>query len=391
MNRLFKKTKKSFLKAAVACLALALAALCLFAGCASGQKAALTLEYEGGTKTISSDIYGYYLSYIKTRLLYNYYYDMYSAYGASMPEDVSTLTDIPELWSEIYVAPYTYGAIVKRQAEAALKQMLAVYAYCGENGLELSKGELDKIDSAVEDMVAAYYQDSKSRLNSKLKNFGINEKTYKEIKKYEAMEGLFEADLFDPDSGKQKITDAMINQLYGALCSRVKHILILFSPGTYDKDGLPESYSAEELAAREAKVEDIYDRIVAGEDFDSFLSESEDPGTSAYPDGYTIGEDTGFMAEFVEAAFDMEIGEVRKVMTSYGMHIMKRFELLPAAEALDPDSGQSWKNLVGSQLQSYLIDNALSAYVEKIETNADETKTFNVSKLPIMFDCLELW
>ncbi|MCL2159494.1 MAG: hypothetical protein FWH48_08815, partial [Oscillospiraceae bacterium] len=118
---------------------------------------------------------------------------------------------------------------------------------------------------------------------------------------------------------------------------------------------------------------------------------SEDPGTSAYPDGYTIGEDTGFMAEFVEAAFDMEIGEVRKVMTSYGMHIMKRFELLPAAEALDPDSGQSWKNLVGSQLQSYLIDNALSAYVEKIETNADETKTFNVSKLPIMFDCLELW
>ena len=360
----------------------------LASSCGLGQKPAMSLKHEKITETVSPEIYGYYLSYAKTRTLYTYYQ---AAYGSQMPEDPTGLADIPELWSRFYSHPLTYGSMVKRQAESSLGQLLAIAVYCRENGIELSKKELGDIDGKIEGIVKNYYQNSKSRFNAKLKNLGINEGTYKEIKKYEALTGLFGKDLFDPETGKRKITDDMLNAVYRETCARVKHVLILLTPGTYDQDGNPEKYPDEELAARLAKIEDIYTRAANGEDFDAFLPESEDPGTAAYPDGYTISENTNFMPEFVAAAFDMQIGEVRKVETSYGMHIMKRYALLPAGNSYDLDNGVTWKSVIQTEIQSYVMNDVLKPYIEKIEINTEETKKFDVSKMAIMFDCLELW
>ena len=377
-----KKIKSFFLR--ILCLIVALA----LSSCGLGKKPAMSLSYEKIKETISSDIYSYYLSYAKTRMLYSYYQ---TVYGAQMPEDPTSLTDIPELWPQFYSQLLTYASLVKRQAEASLKQLLAISVYCKENEIELSKKDLSDIDDAIDEIISTYYQNSKSRFNSKLKSFGINDKIYREIKKYEALTGLFGKDLCDSETGKRKITDDMINMIYEESCARVKHILILSSPGTNDKDGNPEKFSDEEMAARQAKVEDIYERITAGEDFEDFIAESEDPGSAAYFDGYTISETTNFMPEFVEAAFDMQIGETRKVETSYGMHIMKKYELLPAGESYDLDNNATWKSVILTEIQTYVMDDVLKPYVEEIEINTDETKLFNVSKIEVMFDCLELW
>ena len=360
----------------------------LATSCGLGQKPAMSLKHEKTTETVSSEIYGYYLSYYKTRMLYTYYQ---AAYGSNMPEDPTAFADVPELWPRFYAHPLTYASMVKRQAESSLKQLLAIAAYCRENGIELSKKELGDIDAKIEEITKNYYQNSKSKFNAKLKSLGINEGIYREIKKYEALTGPFGRDLFDPETGKRKITDDMVNAIYRETCARVKHVLILLSPGTNDQDGNPEKYPEEELAARLAKIEDIYTRAANGEDFEGFLSESEDPGTAAYPDGYTISENTNFMPEFVAAAFDMQIGEVRKVETSYGMHIMKKYALLPAGESYDLDNNATWKSVVLTEIQSYMMNDVLKPYTEKIEINTEETKKFDVSKMAIMFDCLELW
>ncbi|MCL1792363.1 MAG: peptidyl-prolyl cis-trans isomerase [Oscillospiraceae bacterium] len=382
VEQLFKRIIGSIVLAAAVLVCMAASS------CGLGQKPAMALSRGKIKETISSEIYGYYLSYAKTRMLYGYYQ---TAYGASMPEDPTSLPDIPELWPQFYATPQTYGSIVKRQAESSLGQLLAIAVYCKENGLELSGKELSEIDGKIEGIIGTYFQNSKSRYNSKLKSLGINDKIYREIKKYEALAGVFGKDLFDSETGKKKITDDMVNMVYGESCARVKHILILYSPGTNGPDGSPDKYSDEEMAARYAKVEDIYGRIENGEDFDGFLSESEDPGSAAYPDGYTINESAAFMPEFVAAAFEMQIGETRKVETGYGMHIMKRFDLLPAADSLDLDNGATWRNVIFTEIQTYLMDEALKPYVEDIEIDAEQTKKFNVSKIPIMFDCLELW
>ncbi|MCL2813074.1 MAG: peptidylprolyl isomerase [Oscillospiraceae bacterium] len=384
-----RKTKRYFLRTCCfLILAAAVFACAAASSCALGKKPAMSLSRDKITETVSPEIYGYYLSYAKTRMLFGYYQ---AIYGASMPEDPTGLSDIPELWSQFYASPATWGSMVKRQAESSLGQLLAISVYCRENDIKLSDKDLKNIDGAIEEIIGAYYKNSKSLFNSKLKKLGINEKIYKEIKKYEALTGLFGKDLFDSETGKRKITDDMINMIYEESCARVKHILILYSPGTMGPDGSPDKFSDEEMAARQAKVEDIYSRITAGEDFEEFLSESEDPGAAFYPDGYTVGESTNFVPEFVKAAFDMQIGEVRKVESDYGMHIMKRYELLPAGEAPDLDNNVPWRSVILTEIQSYLMDDVLKPYTEEIEINTEETKKFNVSKIEVMFDCLELW
>ena len=366
---------------------------CLGMGSCRGKEGnpAMTLTYGKNTTTFSSNIYSYYLSYTKTTFLYNYYASMYQTYGMSLPEDISTLTDIPDLWTQELGDGVTYGDLVKVQAEEIIKQMLAVVAYCKENDLTLSKEQINNIDLGIKEIISGYYGNSKAALNSALLKFNIDDGIFKEIKQYESLSGVFGKDLFDSVTGKRKITDDMINSVYQETCARVKHILILYSPGTYDEENKPEQYSEEELAARKAKVEDIYNRIAAGEDFENFLGESEDPGTQAYPDGYTVSETTSFVPEFIEGAFDMKIGEVRKVESSYGMHIMKKYALLPPDQAVDMiDAGDTWRNVMNGEIQRYIISEELKKYVEKIEIHTAETDLFDIATSSVMFDCLEL-
>jgi len=379
-----KKTKGFFLKV------VSLLILCaVLVSCGSKGTTAMTLTYGKNTTTFSSNIYSYYLSYTKTSSLASVYLNL----GASA-EDIPNMSDWPDFWANPhpYAPELTYGDVAKLQAEESLKSLLAVAAYCKENDLKLSKEELNDIDVAVKALIASdKYKNSKAAFNSVLIRFDIDDSIYKEIKKYESLTGVFGKDLFDSVNGKRKITEDMINQIYQETCARVKHILILYSPGTRDAEGNPEQFSEEELAERKAKVDELYERITAGEDFDSLLEESEDPGTLAYPDGYTISETTNFVPEFVDAAFDMKIGEVRKVESDYGMHIMKRYSLLDAAQSMDIDTRNSWRSVVNTRIQRYIMDDVLQPYIDKIEVNTDETNLFTIESSAVMFDCLELW
>ncbi|MCL1859329.1 MAG: peptidylprolyl isomerase [Oscillospiraceae bacterium] len=349
---------------------------------------AMTLAYGKNTTVFSSNIYSYYLSYTKTMMLANIY--MSIGYGA---EDIPGMGDWPDYWANEYMEGVTYGDIAKMQAEDTAKQLLAIAAYCKEHDLALSKEQISDIDNAIKDVIKSdKYKNSKSAFNSVLIRFNIDDGIYKEIKKYESLSGVFGKDLFDQANGKRKITEDMIDSVYQQMCARVKHILILYSPGTRDAENNPEEYSEEELAERKARVEDLYDRIIAGENFDDLLSESEDPGSLAYPDGYTISEETSFVPEFIDAAFDMKIGDVRKVESSYGMHIMKKYALLPSDQVVDfIDAGDTWRNVVNKQLQTYIMNEELKPYIEKIEMHKDETDLFDIATSSVMFDCLELW
>ena len=49
------------------------------------------------------------------------------------------------------------------------------------------------------------------------------------------------------------------------------------------------------------------------------------------------------------------------------------------------------ENVVGKQIQTYIMGDELKPYIEKIEIHTDETKLFDIASSSIMFDCLELW
>ena len=84
--------------------------------------------------------------------------------------------------------------------------------------------------------------------------------------------------------------------------------------------------SDEKKAVAREKLQGIIDRVKAGEDFATLAREySEDPGSAE--NGGSLGffrRDSGFIAEFVNAAFALQKGEVSGIVeTVYGFHIIK--------------------------------------------------------------------
>jgi len=302
----------------------------------------------------------------------------FMAMGAT-PQQIVDLPDQPEFWMTPVSETATIGDLVKLQAENALKQLLAIAAYCKEHNLELSRETRNNIDESIKNLINSdKYRRSKAAFNSVLIRFNVDDAILREIRMLEELTGVFARNAF-PDGGSE-VTEEMIDYFYQETCSRVKHILIRYGPdGTID-------------AAVQAKIDEIYIRAANGEEFDSMLSESAD----GMPfDGYTVRADTPFVPEFLHAAFDMEIGEMRNVETSHGVHIMKRYELLPPDQAMNLNTGESWAAVVTQELQRELLTmdmaKVLEPYLEKIEINREQTDLFNTMTSTIMFDVPELW
>ena len=357
--------------------------------CGSGGKTAMTLTYNSKTTTISSNIYSYYMSVTKTMMLYRYYTQRGVTDTTQMPDD-------PNLWVSAYTAQSipgvaTYGDYAKLQAETSVENLLACIVYCKQHNLQLSKSQLNDVGVNINNLINDSFNRSANQLEVTLARFGINMSIFRQIKKYEAMQQLVQTYLFDPKTGKTKITDDMVNAFYSQNCVRIKHILILLNPGTKDVDGKPESYTADELAQRNKTADDIYNGILGGASFDSFASQSEDPGTKSSPDGYTISKDTGFVPEVVTAAFEMKIGEVRKVQSAlYGWHIIQRLDLLPADQAANIDAGGTWKDYISQQMQALALNQALKSYTDNIKVDTAQTNLFTIASSDTMFDCLQL-
>ncbi len=95
---------------------------------------------------------------------------------------------------------------------------------------------------------------------------------------------------------------------------RVKQILISATNGNSDEENL-------------AKIEEIYQLVTSGEDFDTLLAEyGQDLYLFNNSDGYYIAKGTRY-PEFEEAAFSLAVGETSGIIHSdAGYSIIKRYE-----------------------------------------------------------------
>ena len=95
--------------------------------------------------------------------------------------------------------------------------------------------------------------------------------------------------------------------------------------------------------------------------FDAMVENySEDSGMTEYPDGYYITVDSDYNSkEVVEAVFDMDAGEIRRVNSKYGIHIVMRYETDEGA--YDNESNKDF--FVDSQTGNYVFMSKLKNYV----------------------------
>ncbi|MGM9682791.1 MAG: peptidyl-prolyl cis-trans isomerase [Eubacteriales bacterium] len=140
----------------------------------------------------------------------------------------------------------------------------------------------------------------------------------------------------------------------------------------YDENGyvLTREFTREELINASDRAQLVLEEAREGESkiFDSLVKEySEDEGSTKYANGYYVTKDSQYDSpEVIEALFEMEPGEVRRVDSDYGIHIVMRYELEAGGYALDDNSDFFISTTTGKYVfLDNLISQLLSDYLDK--------------------------
>ncbi|MBR5870262.1 MAG: peptidylprolyl isomerase [Clostridia bacterium] len=201
--------------------------------------------------------------------------------------------------------------------------------------------------SSVNEIVNAEIENAGGRkaLNEALAPIGLNTDMLREMyladEKIAYVYDYLYGDTSTGTSGAEPISTAQYNAFYEENYVCVRHIYIRTADknivdaegnATFDENGnvITAELTAEEAAQKLALCDDLMARLNAGEDFLALEEEfSEDAGRYTLTEGYILSRTTALPDEFINAAFDMEIGELRRVDASYATHLMLRCELPP--------------------------------------------------------------
>ena len=339
-------------------------ALCLmtFAGCAGDAKNAAVSMENGGSVSVS-------FMYLLASIQKNMYADVAAANGGNwdMVVNEEKGTTLSDLLYEVTVkaarssliCEYLHDKVCKlvltdEQKQAIDKQMTALAEKAGSQ-------------KALEDELSKYSADTKTMrryLELTVKQANLYNYFYGENGIYAIDESAIKADF--------KENYHIVTHIYFNLASKVK------------EDGTLVSLSEEEIAAKRALAEEVYNRILAGEDFYTLKAEySEDSYESEYyPNGFFVTNDTTFPTEFTSAAIEMNVGEYRLTETggsgTPGLHILYK---LPMDENLY-NSDKTVYNNIKSKLISADFDKRLAEYADKVSVNEEKMALLNVAIVP---------
>lgn len=283
------------------CLALILVAcfaLTTFCGCASS--AAIRV----GKIAISENDYFYWLLSYKMSQLQNV--------GGTVEEG---------FWD----TPVSEGITVADSIKTAAIDQAVTFAVTDylfeQEGLSFTSEELTDINKEISSAQAS------SSFASTLKKFGISSSDYTRMYYQQKRYYKVFANHFGTE-GLTPVTDEAVRQFYEDEYVRVKHIQLKLV------DSAGKALDSATVAAKRTQAQTLLAEALSAsaEDFDAMISEySEDSGKSTYPEGYIFNNTMSFPKEFMTASFEMEVGEVRLVETSAGLHILRK-------EALEPDT-----------------------------------------------------
>ena len=134
-----------------------------------------------------------------------------------------------------------------------------------------------------------------------------------------------------------------------------------------------ESLTAEESRELSDRVQMIMEAVKKGEYslFDSYVKEyNEDKGMEMYPGGYYLTATSEYDSiEVRDALFEMEDGEIRRIESEYGIHIVMKYELDKGAYA-DTNNKDFFRTESGSLIFLETLKNQLiGTYVEKYKAD----------------------
>ena len=316
--------------------------LALFAGC-SNSSYIVTIEGE----KVPSDFYKF--------AILNSKYEILSGLGGSG-------SDTPAFWDTKYSEDKTIGNVAEEQAKNLIIGIQLIKNIFNDMGLSYTDEQKNGVTSDIDTFISNSFDGDKG-YREYLRNLGITKTT-------------FEASFWDPvtqtcvvealygENSEDPLTETFAKEYFGENYSLVKHILI------QNKDESGAALSESELNEKKKLAEDLLQKAKNGEDYDALMNEySEDPGLASNPDGYLVDKVIGgWVQEFMDAAENMEIGELRLVESSYGYHIIKKLDKNSDPKFFDDEKDNLLNTLKRQKLSDKLMEikeNSTIEYNEK--------------------------
>ncbi|MBE7052841.1 MAG: hypothetical protein E7391_01015 [Ruminococcaceae bacterium] len=293
--------------------------------------------------------------------------DIHDTYGVTYSGEVVGNVGGKEITKEqldTYVSIVKVENVDKNLDESALlekaKEKIA-YDVALEN---YAKGIGLKINKQFEDEYAAYMQYMSTQypqFTQILQMVGYTEKSYKQVWQSDYLTqmviGDAPASFMATEEEMKAYYDTNKEEFkYDGL--KAKHILI----STKDENGNP--LTDEKQAELKKVVDEIYNQIKNGADFDALMNEfGEDPGVESNPDGYVFTKGD-MVKEFEDTAYALEIGQVSEpVLSDYGYHIIK---LVDKIEYLPYDMA---KETILTELSLKKVEDVINMLVPSLNVN----------------------
>ena len=358
----------------------------VLAGCGDNTPPVM---YYGSTE-ISLSMYRYWMSAYKS-------YFLQILGGEDTEEFLNAEYDIQNEDGE--VVTQTVANYLNDQILSVIRSnCISLYLF-DEYKLSLPDSTVSAVESAIESEIAN--AGSRKALNEALAPIGLNVNLLKDMFLAEEKINYLYSYLYGDESlgedvapltAAEPITDDQYDAFYQSHYVCVKHIYIrtadknvLDDEGNvqYDDEGyvVTAELTEEEAAAKYALCDEIEQMILDGADFDTLIEEySEDSGRYTYTDGYVVSRSSSLPEAFLSNAFDMQIGEIRRVDASYATHIMLRLEL-PEKGWLD-DTILSMMDNFKAYVKSEVFAEKIAPYVEQIVYDEDLLSEYTIYNIP---------
>lgn len=189
--------------------------------------------------------------------------------------------------------------------------------------------------------------------------------------------------------GSNEIKEADIKTAFQTDYVRVKHILL--KTQKTDASGQAADMTADEIKVVETKANDLLKKAQAGQNFENLARYNSEDGAGpdkaddktvkedkieASQDGSFLIENYGYIfgkgqmaAEFETASFELKVGEIKMVKTTFGYHIIKKYDINEKADYYDKLKD---KVLTGMKTTKFttLIDEWSKNYTAKYDDKA---------------------
>ncbi len=315
--------------------------------------------------SIDEKMYSYWLSYFKKELM--------------VEHGISGSDDTPDFWNTEYSEGESYAEHLCKLADDRIKAKLVAVQMYDEYGQELPDYAKTDIENYLLELVDYVGEGSKEELNRIAADYGTD---YNAIKRVAECDYKIEL-LFNLRYGADGsyIGEAEKDVYYRDNYARIKVIFV---------DTKSEDLTDEQLASKNdtlALLDDIVKEEKADEKYFSELmsSYSDDKASTLYENGFYLSTSTDYpIREVVDSAFSMEVGELKRVESEYGVHYILRLEL--DEKAYETEENSDWFENFEYAASISAFDKMIKEKVDEVETNEREKSKVSFAKIKYNYE-----